>query len=129
VVALFTPDPLTLRRPPRKTDGHSYLAYLVTNPTWPKIRTEEHAKTFPLAVHENDTPLGPVVSMVDVTAIGNGRYAFGNDNGAAYVVFTASDNSNPNANGRTYRVEITPGQQKGLATGGHLRLRSAPLDG
>lgn len=58
-----------------------------------------------IVLYEDDKPLGPWRSDVDdVNSKGLGRYTVSGPSGSAFVVFSASDNSNPLTNGRTYRV-------------------------
>jgi len=62
--------------------------------------TNANAQKSPVMLYENDKPLGPAHSVhYDVESIGLGRYSHWNDLG---FVFSASDNSDPRANGRAY---------------------------
>jgi hypothetical protein len=57
-----------------------------------------------LLVCESNTLLGPMhVTHGDIAKLGEGRYSHWNNS----VVFSASDNSDPNTNGRIYTI-ITP---------------------
>lgn len=52
---------------------------------------------------ENEKPLTPALSHEDICYVGKGRYSVWNN----HVVFSSSDNSDPNHNGRSYSlVEI-----------------------
>jgi len=63
----------------------------------------------PVAIYENGRPLGPHSSYSNIRDYGMGRFFFGRRQG---FLFTASDNSDPNTNGRTYWAVLayaTPG--------------------
>jgi len=56
----------------------------------------------PLLIYENDRLLGPAHSThVDIQHIGLGRYSHWRNMG---LIFSTSDNTNPNTNGRAYWV-------------------------
>jgi hypothetical protein len=56
--------------------------------------------TSPIIVYEDGKPLGPAHnSFRDIREIGNGRFTHYK---TGEVIFSASDNSDPNTNGRTY---------------------------
>ena len=58
----------------------------------------------PVVIYENQKPLGPAHSTyADIRDYGMGRFSFGRHQG---FVFTASDNSDPSTNGRTYWAVI-----------------------
>jgi hypothetical protein len=62
------------------------------------------AQKSPIIIYENDKPLGPAHSdHYDVEKIGLGRYSHGKDLG---ILFSTSDNSDPNNNGRAYFVVV-----------------------
>jgi hypothetical protein len=67
-------------------------------------------KTSNIAVYENGLRLGPHLASdkdEDVCLSGNGRYVFREIDQTYHVngiIFSASDNSDPNTNGRLYRV-------------------------
>jgi len=53
-----------------------------------------------VVIYEGTKPLGPAHSnFADISKLGNGRFAFWGRQG---LVFSATDNSNPNTNGRAY---------------------------
>jgi hypothetical protein len=53
-----------------------------------------------VVIYEGAKPLGPAHSnFADISKLGNGRFAFWGRQG---LVFSASDNSDPNTNGRAY---------------------------
>jgi hypothetical protein len=61
----------------------------------------------PIVIYENLTPLGPGHSnFADIRDLGAGRFAHWARHG---VVFSTSDNSDPNTNGRTYWVVVPKG--------------------
>jgi hypothetical protein len=56
----------------------------------------------PFVIYENDKKLGPAHSSYNAVAtVGKGQFIHWINNG---FIFTASDNSDPNTNGRTYRI-------------------------
>ncbi len=75
----------------------------------------------PLIVLENDIPLTPAhCPHVDIGQKGCGRYSHWND----HLIFSTSDQSDPNTNGRQYSIRIY-GAQKALLTA-RLPLCAAP---
>jgi hypothetical protein len=65
----------------------------------------------PIVLYENDKPLGPAHSAhYDVEQIGLGRYSHWKDIG---FLFSTSDNSDPNHNGRVYWAVSPPGTRAG----------------
>ncbi len=61
----------------------------------------------PVLLYENDKPLGPPHSShYDIESVGLGRYAHSKTIGG--FVFSTSDNSDPNTNGRAYWVAMPP---------------------
>jgi len=57
----------------------------------------------PVMVYEDDRPLGPGHSnFADIAKLGMGRFAHWRGN----IFFSASDNTNPNTNGRRYWVVV-----------------------
>lgn len=81
-----------------KNGGHSYVIYL---PELERISDNvgETPNGSPLVVCENNRLLGPAHALHrDITVRGRGRFShWGSD-----LVFSTSDNSDPNANGRSY---------------------------
>lgn len=62
-----------------------------------------HPQRSPLQLHEDGKPLGPAHAIHhSVAEDGAGRYSHWTGN---TLIFSASDNSDPNTNGRDYRVE------------------------
>lgn len=54
----------------------------------------------PVQVYEDQTPLGPAHSTFhEISRAGHGHFAYWNERG---IYFSASDNTNPNTNGRRY---------------------------
>ncbi|WP_431204224.1 hypothetical protein ACQ86E_03595 [Bradyrhizobium betae] len=65
---------------------------------------KDHREQSTLILYEDDKPLGPAHSTNrDVLVEGGGRYLFWHHN-ANMLLFSTSDNSDPNTNGRTYRI-------------------------
>lgn len=61
---------------------------------------KEADSTSPIMVYEDGKPLGPAhSSFADVSKQGGGRFSHLKD---AQFVFSSSDNSDPNTNGRSY---------------------------
>jgi parallel beta-helix repeat protein len=62
-----------------------------------------------LRIFENGVELlPPHSSHSDIQNIGKGRFSHWNDGSFVALYFSASDNSNPKTNGRTYTYSITP---------------------
>lgn len=65
--------------------------------------TEATPKRSPLKLIEDSTPLGPPHSVhADIFERGWGCYSHWSE----WIYFATSDNSDPNENGRRYRIEI-----------------------
>jgi len=59
-----------------------------------------HYYRSPIVLYEDDHPLGPAHSAhTDIAFVGEGRFSYWKPQG---MVFSSSDNSNPNTNGRRY---------------------------
>ena len=68
------------------------------------VADDEDHREASLALYEDDKLLGPPHSVGrDLLTDGQGRYLFWR-NGSSMLIFSTSDNSDPNTNGRTYRV-------------------------
>jgi hypothetical protein len=67
--------------------------------------SEDNEQRSPVILYEDGTPLaGPAHSShADIANIGRGRFSHWKGQG---FVFSASDNSDPNTNGRTYRAAV-----------------------
>jgi hypothetical protein len=62
------------------------------------------AQRSPVLLYENDKLLGPAHSLIaDIERLGGGRYSHMKGKG---LVFSTSDNSDPNGNGRHYWVVL-----------------------
>lgn len=60
-------------------------------------------------LYEDDRPLAPGGALHDdIRQRGMGAWSHWNFGGVTRVMFSASDNSDPNTNGRRYRLEATP---------------------
>ena len=58
---------------------------------------------------ENDKPLAPAGSLhADIRERGMGAWSHWNFTGIPFVLFSTSDNSDPNENGRRYELRVTP---------------------
>jgi hypothetical protein len=58
---------------------------------------------------EDDKPLVPASSLhADIRERGMGAWSHWSFSGIPYVLFSASDNSDPNENGRKYELRVTP---------------------
>jgi hypothetical protein len=70
----------------------------------------DHNDRSPVLLYENDHLLGPAHSFhADIGELGGGRYSHWTGWG---FVFSTSDNSDPNTNGRAYWAVIPPGVSK-----------------
>jgi hypothetical protein len=64
----------------------------------------EAPRRSPFLLYENQRSLGPAHSdHVDIANLAHGRFSHWNDSG---FIFSSSDGTNPNSNGRTYWVVI-----------------------
>lgn len=97
-------DPLILRRPFVRSD-------VGNNGYWAKVsipfsRTDnDGSKAATLRIYENGVQLGPPHSQkLEIERQGGGRYIVLKGDGGQLVLFSTSDNSDPNTNGRVYRV-------------------------
>ncbi|UPJ29873.1 hypothetical protein [Bradyrhizobium sp. CW1] len=97
------PDPTLLSGPfIRFADSNAFISYPVIPGATPD--DEDHPEQSTLSLFEDGRQLGPAHSVHrDVTVEGRGRYSFWRDNGTM-LIFSTSDNSDPNTNGRTYRA-------------------------
>lgn len=97
------PDPSLLRHI-KPWSGHSYWSHITLIPGT-NLDSWGFSDKSTIVLYEDDKPLGPWRSDVnEVNSKGLGRYTVSGPAPSAYVVFSASDNSNPLTNGRTYRV-------------------------
>ena len=71
--------------------------------------TAENNERSPIKIYEDDKPIGPAHSShADVARVGHGRFSHWARNKSAIVVFSSSDNSDPQTNGRAYWA-VKPG--------------------
>ncbi len=100
-------------------DGRGWSAHL---PQLAHLANQPNAQNrSTLALYEDGVPIGPAhASRSEIVARGEGRY----QHLGPSVVFSASDNSNPNGNGRTYTYPLSPWlfrrRTAGLADGSDL---------
>ncbi|MDI3563928.1 hypothetical protein [Bradyrhizobium sp. Arg816] len=99
-------DPLTLRPPFGHHANHAYVVGAFA--AWSENDDERGEKTSTIAVYENGVKLGPAHSSVpDIVGLGGGRYRYMKVdpvNNSSGLIFSTSDNTDPNTNGRLYRV-------------------------
>src|SRR5262249_36588737 len=86
---------------PPGTFGYYSVAQFVQK----EADTPEAPQRSPYVVYEDGKPLGPAHSTKeDIELIGRGRFL----HTKGIVIFSASDNSDPRVNGRTYWVVLPP---------------------
>lgn len=87
--------------------GHSFSVGLEGLVRFPyRIEADSSTDRFVsrLAVHEGGRPLGPAHSLHDtIRTIGRGAYSHRQDQ----VIFSTTDNSDPRANGRAYKIAVS----------------------
>jgi hypothetical protein len=82
--------------------GHAY-SYPLAVPFARPDRDEDLGST--LGVFEDGVPLGPAHSDVrDIASLGGGRFVYWQSGMFTTLYISASDNSDPNTNGKTYTV-------------------------
>ncbi len=82
--------------------GSSGVAYVAVDPFGHLADMPNDARRSPVTLYENELALGPPHSVHgDIAAFGQGRFSHWTVLG---IVFSASDNSDPNYNGRRYSV-------------------------
>jgi hypothetical protein len=70
----------------------------------------DHKSRSPILLYEDDRLLGPAHSRhADIAALGGGRYSHWKTQG---MVFSSSDNSDPNTNGRRYWAVLPEDEQQ-----------------
>lgn len=86
-------------------------AYIARNLSFDSFAdTAEMAEQSPILLYENNKLLGPAHSAhTDIAEKGSGRYSHWQGYG---LVFSASDGSNPNLNGRVYSLVLPSGSAK-----------------
>ncbi|MBI5261244.1 MAG: hypothetical protein HY852_05430 [Bradyrhizobium sp.] len=100
-------EKILLLKPFTRTNGFGFAS---ERPTLFEsvVDTDEEPHRSPVALFENTTRLGPAHSSNgDIGAFGHGRFAHRRTNGAT-VFFSASDNTDPNTNGRAYWIVKPP---------------------
>lgn len=108
-VAIWSPGPggrtdaTLLRRPFQHQLGNAYLATVLFPGAIPDDERSRNRST--LQLYEDGKRLGPQhISSDDIAREGKGLYLFWRADSGKAIVFSTSDNSDPNTNGRTYRV-------------------------
>ena len=101
VCADATADAMGLFGPFRREEGHAFMSDIVgAGPS----DSAEHPGMSLVVVFENAVPLGPAHSLHDdIRQAGNGRFSHWN----GYLIFSTSDKTDPNTNGRSYTVVRT----------------------
>jgi hypothetical protein len=95
-------SPLVLQPPFSGQAGLRWSATLPRQAMWPSDSMDCPVESR-LLLCEDGTPLGPAHALhADIETVGRGRYSHWN--GA--LLFSTSDETDPNANGRTYTIEI-----------------------
>jgi hypothetical protein len=98
------PDPTVMHPPFGHVAGKAYTSYKPLPGSEADSQSDLRKSTVQLL--ENDKPLGPAHSPHgDINSAGGGRYTYWSAAaGGRYLIFSTSDNSDPNSNGRTYRA-------------------------
>ena len=82
--------------------GSSGAAYVASVPFDDLADSSDATERSPIVLYENGIPLGPAHSWhADIAKIGHGRFSHWRGIG---IVFSASDNSNPNVNWKHYSI-------------------------
>jgi hypothetical protein len=96
-VSCQSKDSMPLPKPYTRESGYLFFVHLPD--LAPLGDTPESPTRSPFILCENGRPLGPAhTKFEDVRAFGQGRYA----HWGGVLIFSASDNSDPNSNNRTY---------------------------
>lgn len=97
------PDPSIMPRPYKQWAGNAYTVYFGIDGSKADSETEHNSTA---QLYEDGKPLGPAhVSFSDVATLGHGRYMhYMQDFMQGMVVFSSSDGTDPNTNGRVYRL-------------------------
>jgi hypothetical protein len=97
------PDSTILPRPfQRFENSNAYIFYPVIPGAIPD--NKDNPEQSAALLYENEKILGPAHSVhMDVTVVGRGHYSFWQHSTTA-LIFSTSDNSDPNTNGRVYRL-------------------------
>lgn len=115
--------PIALERPFRHERGGCWRVQLPAAVAW-AADTAERPTVCPLTLFEDERRLGPShASHAEIAAAGAGRFSVWRD---GWLYFSTSDNSDPNANGRVYRLDLEDTQaNRGNAAGEIDRLAPA----
>lgn len=99
-------------------DGYGYAAMLARPPGWPLLTYQGDDYQFrrsALTLHENGTPLDkPHAPQIAIQTLGGGRYLHLR---SSELYFSASDNSDPRHNKRTYEIQAPVKPRPGLTFG------------
>jgi|GEM_PF-1785751 len=71
----------------------------------------------PVVIFEDGKPLGPAHSTPhsDIGTLGRGRFSHWENGGTSVLVFSSSDNTDPETNGRSYWAVLPPPPDSGIA--------------
>jgi hypothetical protein len=94
------------RREPDRFRGLTGYSFLMSQPDLDTLAdSSDNLARSPLELYEDGKPLGPAHSAhVDIRDIGLGRFSHWRGIG---LIFSTSDNTDPNTNGRRYSIEQT----------------------
>jgi hypothetical protein len=82
--------------------GHAYLTYVMVPFATPD---DMNGRTSTVQIYEDGKPLGPPHSDVqDIIENGRGRFLYWRTGKTVMLFFSASDNGDPNTNGRKYTI-------------------------
>ncbi|MBI5261697.1 MAG: hypothetical protein HY852_07765 [Bradyrhizobium sp.] len=96
-------DPHILRQHFVRLDQNAWIAYFGTHAR-ARTDTADYPARSTLQLYEDSRPLGPAhAPHREIATNGGGRYSHW-FNGLETLIFSTSDNSDPNTNGRTYRA-------------------------
>jgi hypothetical protein len=106
-VAKQAPTESVTLKPPFQPISGSKFAFIASADSFNHLTdTPTEPERSPFMLYENDKKLGPPHSSYNsVVQTGEGRFIHWIHHG---FIFSASDNSNPNTNGRSYRVTRIP---------------------
>ncbi len=107
--------PIVLEPPFRQERGRCWRVQLGPAVVW-AADTAERPTICPLGLFEDARRLGPAhASHAEIAAAGAGRFSVWRD---GWLYFSTSDDSDPNANGRVYQLDLEDAQvQRGNSAG------------
>ena len=86
--------------------NHSPFSVTLERPLFDGLAdSDDDGHRSPIELYENGKRLGPAHSkFVDIEKLGEGRFSHYRTRGSSFIYWSASDNSDPNTNGRAYWV-------------------------